>query len=111
MPREFFTFLSACESAAGDEGLPDEIVHLTGSMLFAGLKSGGNHVGNVRLGGASEAKEVHEALLKGEYEDPGMIPRALDSAIRKLRERATSGALGHLICVWVFEGAEVVFDE
>ncbi|EIN08691.1 hypothetical protein PUNSTDRAFT_135069 [Punctularia strigosozonata HHB-11173 SS5] len=39
MPRAFFAFLSACESTAGDEALPDEIVHLAGSILFAGFKS------------------------------------------------------------------------
>ena len=39
MPRAFFAFLSACESAYGDEALPDEMVHLAGTMLFAGFRS------------------------------------------------------------------------
>ncbi|EIN08653.1 hypothetical protein PUNSTDRAFT_135030 [Punctularia strigosozonata HHB-11173 SS5] len=39
------------------------------------------------LDGPDVAKEVHEALLNGGYEESSLIPRALDSAVRKLRER------------------------
>jgi CHAT domain-containing protein len=39
MPHAFFAFLSVCESATGDEELPDEIVHLAGTMLFTGFRS------------------------------------------------------------------------
>lgn len=39
IPRPFFAFLSACESASGDIDVPDETVHLAASMLFSGFKS------------------------------------------------------------------------
>jgi CHAT domain-containing protein len=32
-------FLSACETAKGDNGTPDEAMHLAGVMLFAGFRS------------------------------------------------------------------------
>jgi CHAT domain-containing protein len=31
-------FLSACETAMGDENLPDELIHLVMSLLFAGFR-------------------------------------------------------------------------
>jgi hypothetical protein len=35
----FFAFLSACETAKGDQDQPDQTVHLAAAMLFAGFKS------------------------------------------------------------------------
>jgi CHAT domain-containing protein len=35
----FFVFLSACETAKGDEKQPDQIVHLAATMLFVGFPS------------------------------------------------------------------------
>jgi CHAT domain-containing protein len=35
----FFAFLSACETAKGDENQPDQIVHLAATMLFVGFPS------------------------------------------------------------------------
>jgi CHAT domain-containing protein len=35
----FFAFLSACETAKGDEDQPDQIVHLAAAMLFVGFRS------------------------------------------------------------------------
>jgi hypothetical protein len=32
-------FLSACQTAKGDEDMPDQAVHLAASMLFCGFKS------------------------------------------------------------------------
>jgi CHAT domain-containing protein len=31
-------FLSACQTATGDEGVPDEAVHIASAMLFAGFR-------------------------------------------------------------------------
>jgi CHAT domain-containing protein len=40
MPEHtYFAFLSSCQSAAGDPTLPDEAIHLAGTMLYAGFKS------------------------------------------------------------------------
>jgi CHAT domain-containing protein len=35
----FFGFLSACETARGDEKQPDQTVHLAAAMLFVGFRS------------------------------------------------------------------------
>ena len=39
MPNAALAFLSACETATGDENVPDEVMHLTASMLFSGFRS------------------------------------------------------------------------
>ena len=39
MPNASLAFLSACETAKGDENVPDEAMHLAASMLFTGFRS------------------------------------------------------------------------
>ena len=39
LPHAFFAFLSACETAKGDDQQPDQAIHLAATMLFAGFKS------------------------------------------------------------------------
>ena len=39
LPKAFLAFLSACETAMGDEKQPDQAVHLAATMLFAGFRS------------------------------------------------------------------------
>jgi CHAT domain-containing protein len=38
MPNASLAFLSACETAQGDENLPDEVIHLGATLLFAGFR-------------------------------------------------------------------------
>jgi CHAT domain-containing protein len=38
VPRASLVFLSACETAQGDANIPDEAMHLAGTMLFAGFR-------------------------------------------------------------------------
>jgi CHAT domain-containing protein len=38
MPNALLAFLSACETAMGDENLPDEAIHLGATLLFAGFR-------------------------------------------------------------------------
>jgi CHAT domain-containing protein len=38
IPSASLAFLSACETAKGDENLPDEAMHLASAMLFAGYR-------------------------------------------------------------------------
>jgi CHAT domain-containing protein len=39
LPSAMLAFLSACETAKGDEEQPDQAVHLAASMLFCGFRS------------------------------------------------------------------------
>lgn len=39
LPNAFLAFLSACETARGDEQQADQVVHLAAAMLFVGFKS------------------------------------------------------------------------
>jgi CHAT domain-containing protein len=39
LPHAVFAFLSACETAKGDERAPDQAVHLAASILFCGFRS------------------------------------------------------------------------
>jgi CHAT domain len=38
IPNASLAFLSACETAMGDESLPDEVIHLGATLLFAGFR-------------------------------------------------------------------------
>lgn len=38
MPNASLAFLSACETAMGDANLPDEVIHLGATLLFAGFR-------------------------------------------------------------------------
>lgn len=38
LPNASLAFLSACQTATGDEKLPDEAIHLAAAMLFAGFQ-------------------------------------------------------------------------
>jgi CHAT domain-containing protein len=39
LPRSFVAILSACETAKGDASQPDQAIHLTATMLYAGFRS------------------------------------------------------------------------
>jgi CHAT domain-containing protein len=39
MPNASLAFLSACETAMGNENLPDEVIHLGATLLFAGFRA------------------------------------------------------------------------
>jgi hypothetical protein len=39
LPHAFLAFLSACQTAKGDQDAPDQAVHLAASMLFCGFRS------------------------------------------------------------------------
>ena len=38
MPNASLAFLSACQTAMGDENLPEEAIHLAATLLFAGFR-------------------------------------------------------------------------
>ncbi|KAG8690682.1 hypothetical protein FRC11_009859 [Ceratobasidium sp. 423] len=80
-------FLSACQTAQGDENLPDESVHLAAGMLMAGYPSVIATMWSVAGADAPVVADiVYERLLHGR-EIHSEISKALHSAVRKLREK------------------------
>ena len=91
-PRGGLAFLSACQTAMGDENLTDEAIHIAAGMLFAGY---GGVVGT--MWSISDelaprvAKDVYGQLLrKGTRPDYREAARALHEAIGRLRDNGAS---------------------
>ncbi|KAF8132591.1 CHAT domain-containing protein [Boletus edulis] len=86
--RGGLAFLSACQTAMGDEGLTDEAIHIAAGMLFAGY---GGVIGTMwsisdRLAPVV-ARGVYEYLFRnGTRPDYRDAARALHEAIGRLRE-------------------------
>ncbi|PSR75549.1 hypothetical protein PHLCEN_2v9029 [Hermanssonia centrifuga] len=88
MPRAFFVFLSACESAKGDETQLDESVHMAAAMMFCGFRSVVATMWNMYdLDGPEVAKVIYAELFKGGPFNPDDIPYALDAAGQSMRTR------------------------
>ncbi|EUC62842.1 CHAT domain protein, partial [Rhizoctonia solani AG-3 Rhs1AP] len=80
-------FLSACQTATGDEGLADEAVHLASGMLMAGYASVIATMWSVDDGDAPlVADKVYAQLMKGKKVENGEAGRALHNAVATLRE-------------------------
>ena len=87
--RGGLAFLSACQTAMGDEGLTDEAIHIAAGMLFAGY---GGVVGTMWSISDKHApvvaKDVYEELFRdGKRPDYREAARALHRAIGRLRGR------------------------
>ena len=86
-PRGGLAFLSACQTAMGDEGLSDEVIHIAAGMLFAGY---GGVVGTMwsisdKLA-PDVARDVYDQLFRnGTRPDYREAARALHGAIGRLR--------------------------
>jgi CHAT domain-containing protein len=89
-PRGGLAFLSACETATGEQHLSDEAIHIAAGMLFAGY---GGVVGTMWTisdkHAPDVAKDVYEQLFRnGTRPDYREAARALHGAIGRLRDRA-----------------------
>ncbi|KAG9123362.1 hypothetical protein FRC07_015045 [Ceratobasidium sp. 392] len=81
-------FLSACQTATGDEGLPDEATHLAAGMLTAGYPSVIATMWSIMDDDAPEvAEEVYAELMKDGMMDHRRTAIALHKAVGKLREK------------------------
>ncbi|KAF8750930.1 TPR-like protein [Rhizoctonia solani] len=81
-------FLSACQTAKGDDGLPDEAVHLASGMLMAGYPSVIATMWSIAdVHAPMVADEVYARLMKKGSIGPGDTARALHYAVAKLREQ------------------------
>ena len=87
-PRGGLAFLSACQTAMGDEGLSDEAIHIAAGMLFAGY---GGVVGTMwsisdKLA-PGVARDVYEQMFRnGTRPDCRDAARALHGAAGRLRD-------------------------
>ncbi|KAG8734826.1 hypothetical protein FRC10_011391 [Ceratobasidium sp. 414] len=79
-------FLSACQTATGHEGLPDEAIHLAAGMLMAGYRRVVATMWSIRDEDAPiVVKEFYSRVLEGGVPDNGKAAYALHDAIEYLR--------------------------
>ena len=84
-----FAFLSACQTASGDETLSEEAVHLAASMLFVGYRSVIATMWSIKDKDAPVvADEVYHHLLSVEQPDSTQAARALHHAVARLRRES-----------------------
>lgn len=88
-------FLSACQTARGDERLPDEAVHLAAGMLMAGYASVIATMWPISdEDGPEVAKHVYAAVLSDGNMDSTRAAKALHKAVVALREKVGTRAFG-----------------
>ncbi|KAH8822467.1 TPR-like protein [Flagelloscypha sp. PMI_526] len=89
-----FAFLSACQTATGDQTIPDEAMHLTSGMLAAGFRSVVGTMWSIQDRVAPEVAETFYATLfeegrKSEWKLKPEPAYALHFALKKLRDEST----------------------
>jgi CHAT domain-containing protein len=83
-----FAFLSACQTATGDENLPDEAVHLAAGMIMAGYSSVIATMWSIEDEDAPlVAEKVYACMLEGGAPDARRAARALHDAVGCLRDK------------------------
>jgi CHAT domain-containing protein len=88
LPHAKFAFLSACQTATGDEDLPEEALHLASGMLIAGYSSVIATMWSIKDRVAPEvAGLVYQRLLKDEQPDHTQAAYALHEAVRELHRQ------------------------
>ncbi|CAE6460814.1 unnamed protein product [Rhizoctonia solani] len=88
-------FLSACQTATGDENLPDEAIHLASGMLMAGYPSMIATMWSVNNDDAPfVADKVYWQLMKDGHLGNGEAGRALHHAVAGLREKVGEEKFG-----------------
>ncbi|KAG8734158.1 hypothetical protein FRC10_011925 [Ceratobasidium sp. 414] len=83
-----FAFLSACQTAMGDEKLPDEAIHLAAGMLMVGYPSVIATMWSINDQDAPlVAERVYARMLEGGVPDSSKSARALHEAVEYLRNQ------------------------
>lgn len=81
-------FLSACQTATGDEKRPEEAMHLGAGMIMAGYRAVFATMWSIRdVDAPVVAKEVYSYVLKESGMEGGVEAYALDHALRILRHQ------------------------
>ncbi|KIM26734.1 hypothetical protein M408DRAFT_25203 [Serendipita vermifera MAFF 305830] len=92
LPRADFAFLSACQTATGDETIPEESMHLASGMLFAGYRGVIATMWSINDNDAPVvAEDVYRQVLKDGKPNRKGAARALHEALKRLRA-ASKGA-------------------
>ncbi|KIM20627.1 hypothetical protein M408DRAFT_81702 [Serendipita vermifera MAFF 305830] len=87
LPKADFAFLSACQTAKGDEKIAEESVHLAAGMLFSGCKGVIGTMWSIQDNDAPKVtKVVYERMLKDGKPNRKEAARALHEAVKELRE-------------------------
>ncbi|CCA77822.1 hypothetical protein PIIN_10246, partial [Serendipita indica DSM 11827] len=82
-----FVYLSACETAVGDQGIPEESAHLAAGMLFAGFRGAVATMWAIKDSVAPRvAEDVYRHMLNDGKADREEAVYGLHEAVRKLRE-------------------------
>ncbi|KAI0341882.1 hypothetical protein BDW22DRAFT_1331414 [Trametopsis cervina] len=94
LPRAFLAYLSACETAKGDQAQADQAIHLAATMLFAGFKSVVGTMWKMSdCDGPRVASHLYGQLFASqEYLDPDVVPYALDEAVQAMRTEGVSSS-------------------
>jgi CHAT domain-containing protein len=86
-PHADFAFLSACQTATGDEQLSEEAVHLAAGMMSAGYRSVIATMWSIKDKDAPViAGHVYAKLFSGAKPDSTRAALALHGAVRRLRQ-------------------------
>ncbi|CAE7072272.1 unnamed protein product [Rhizoctonia solani] len=91
-------FLSACQTATGDERLPDEVLHLASGMLMAGYSSVIATMWSIVDDDAPfVADKVYGRLMKEKKVGNGEAGKALHDAVAELREKVGEKSFGRWV--------------
>lgn len=99
LPHAEFAFLSACQTATGDEALPDEAVHLAAGMQLAGYRGVVATLWSIMDDDAPVVAEnvyAHLMVDKACDPDPRQAAVALRRAVQVLRRRRQESILSWL---------------
>ncbi|CEL54140.1 hypothetical protein RSOLAG1IB_06851 [Rhizoctonia solani AG-1 IB] len=95
-------FLSACQTATGDRGLPDEAIHLASGMLMAGYTSVIATMWSVVDDDAPfVADKVYAQLMRDGKVGNGEAGKALHYAVARLREKVGEKEFGRDIFIFL----------
>lgn len=93
VPNAEFAFLSACQTATGDDKLAEESVHLAAAMLIAGYRGVIATMWSISDTDAPQiVHDVYCHILRGGKPDREGAAHALHEAVKRLRESGASFA-------------------
>ena len=87
LPKADFAFLSACQTATGDEKVAEESAHLAAGMFLAGYRGVIATMWSINDGDAPQvAEDVYRRMLKGGQPNRKEAAYALHEAVKRLRD-------------------------